>query len=83
MSGSKIPMSALAIYSGQVCLGHILPRGKAGVEAFDADDKSLGIFPDQKAAADAVSQQREIPAQAGNRRRTDSGTEGTEGGPKP
>jgi hypothetical protein len=56
MSGSKIPMSALAVYSGQVCLGHILPRGKSGVEAFDADDRSLGIFSDQKSAADAVSQ---------------------------
>jgi hypothetical protein len=32
-----------------------LLRGKAGVEAFDADDRSLGVFPDMKTAAAAVS----------------------------
>jgi hypothetical protein len=44
----------LSIYAGQRCLGHLLPRGRQGVEAFDADDRSLGIFPDQKSAADAI-----------------------------
>jgi hypothetical protein len=29
-------------------------RGKSGVEAFDADTRSLGLYPNQKAAADAV-----------------------------
>jgi hypothetical protein len=42
------------VCDGRTCVGHIA-RGKHGVEAFDADDKSLGIFPDEKAAADAVS----------------------------
>ncbi len=46
---------ASAVYAGQRCLGHILSRGKAGVEAFDADDRSLGLYLDQKAAADAVA----------------------------
>jgi hypothetical protein len=45
----------LAVYAGQTCIGFLLLRGKTGVEAFDAADKSLGIFPDQKSAADAVS----------------------------
>jgi hypothetical protein len=45
----------LSVYDGQLCLGHLLPRGKAGVEAYDRADRSLGIFPTQKAAADAVS----------------------------
>jgi hypothetical protein len=45
----------LAVYSGQRCLGFLLPRGNVGIEAFDADDKSLGLFPNQKAAADALS----------------------------
>jgi hypothetical protein len=52
---SDLIMQALAVYDGQQCLGHLLPRGKAGVEAFGAGDKSLGVFPNQKAAADAVS----------------------------
>jgi hypothetical protein len=45
----------LAVYDGQVCLGFLLPRGKAGVEAFDADDRFLGVFLTQKEAADAIS----------------------------
>jgi hypothetical protein len=80
MSGGKIPMTALAVYSGQVCLGHILPRGRSGVEAFDADDRSLGIFPDQKSAADAVSQK--IPARAGSAAGRTPAITGTKGGPK-
>jgi hypothetical protein len=48
-------MQAVAVYDGQICLGFLLPRGKTGVQAFDADDRSLGTFPDQKSAADAVS----------------------------
>jgi hypothetical protein len=32
----------------------MLSRGKTGVEAFDRDDKSFGLFPDQRAAADAI-----------------------------
>jgi hypothetical protein len=31
-----------------------MPRGKSGVEAFDSADRSLGLFPDQKSAADAI-----------------------------
>jgi hypothetical protein len=46
----------LSVYSGQTCVGHIVGCGKAGFEAFDADEKSLGIFPSEKTAADAVSE---------------------------
>jgi hypothetical protein len=42
------------VYSGRVCLGRIVCRGKLGFEAFDADERSLGIFPNLKRAADAV-----------------------------
>jgi hypothetical protein len=45
----------LSVYDGQTCIGFLLTRGPAGIEAFDADDKSLGIFPNQKSAADAIS----------------------------
>ena len=44
----------LAVYAGRECAGFLLPRGKTGVEAFDANNKSIGIFPDQKSAADAI-----------------------------
>ena len=45
----------LSVYDGQRCLGHIIVRGKRGFEAFDADDCSLGTFPTEHEAADAVS----------------------------
>jgi hypothetical protein len=56
--GSEAPdiLSMQAVFSaGQRCLGHIYSRGRQGVEAFDADDRSLGLYPDQKSAADAVT----------------------------
>jgi hypothetical protein len=40
---------------GQRCIGHVLSRGKKGVEGFDWRDKSIGIFPTMKLAASAVS----------------------------
>jgi hypothetical protein len=45
----------LSVYSGQRCLGHIVVRGKRGFEAFDIDDRSLGTYPTNREAADAVS----------------------------
>jgi hypothetical protein len=55
------PINMLAVYlpgpdgHGTVCCGHIMPRGKSGFEAFDRDDRSVGIFPTQSHAADAVT----------------------------
>ena len=43
-----------SVYAGQVCLGFILNRGPAGFEAFSADEKSLGLFTTQQAAAAAI-----------------------------
>jgi hypothetical protein len=31
------------------CVGFIMSRGKDGYEAFSANDRSLGVFPTQKA----------------------------------
>jgi hypothetical protein len=50
-------MQALAVFDGQQCIGHLLPKGKLGVAAYDADDRLLGVFPTQCDAADAVSEQ--------------------------
>lgn len=46
----------LSVFDGQTCLGHLVLRGKVGVEAFNSNDESLGIFSNQKAAADAISE---------------------------
>jgi hypothetical protein len=48
-------MRMISVYNGQRCMGFVLARGKRGYEAFDTDEKSLGIFPTMQAAADAVS----------------------------
>ena len=44
----------LTVYDGRICIGHLLRRGESGVEAFDRDDRSLGIFAEVNAAANAV-----------------------------
>lgn len=44
----------LAVYSGQICVGFLMPR-RDGVEAFDAADRLLGTFPDQQSAGDAIT----------------------------
>jgi hypothetical protein len=47
-------LTTQAVYDGRTCIGFLLPRGKAGIEAFDAEHASLGIYPTVKAAADAI-----------------------------
>jgi hypothetical protein len=44
----------LFVYSGREIIGSLLPR-REGVEAFTADNQSLGIFSNQQTAADAIS----------------------------
>jgi hypothetical protein len=52
---SAFHSSWLSVHDGQVCIGHVLNRGKSGVEAFNVDDKSLGLFSTQKEAMAALS----------------------------
>jgi hypothetical protein len=37
-------------------LGHLLPRGRLGFEAFDSDDQSIGVYSNHRLAADALTQ---------------------------
>ena len=46
--------SWLAVTDGRHCIGHVISRGKTGVEAFDRNDVSLGIYPTQSAAIGAL-----------------------------
>jgi hypothetical protein len=39
------------VHNGKECVGHVIARGKTGFEAYDADDKSLGVFPSSREAA--------------------------------
>jgi hypothetical protein len=45
----------VSVFDGRVCLGMILSRGAKGYEAFTADERSLGLFPTQADAANALS----------------------------
>src|SRR6516162_11621623 len=42
------------VMNGSACAGFLISLGPRGVEAFDAAEKSLGIFPDAPSAAAAV-----------------------------
>jgi len=45
----------LSVYDGRRCAGFILARGKVAFEAFDRDEKSLGVFASTREAAAAIS----------------------------
>jgi hypothetical protein len=54
----KQSWSWLAVYNGTRCVGHVIARGKRGYEAFDVDDRSVGLFPTAQEAADALEDGR-------------------------
>jgi hypothetical protein len=56
---TRAPVSLVSVYDGQTCIGFLLSRGCRGIEAFDAAERSLGLFSDQRAAADALSAEAE------------------------
>ena len=43
----------LSVSDGQETIGFLIERGKPGVEAFSANEISLGLFPNTQAAATA------------------------------
>jgi hypothetical protein len=54
-AAAKSPESSLlSVYDGRCCIGLILRRGPAGVEAFDAANESLGLFQNEDEAAAAL-----------------------------
>jgi len=44
----------LTVFDGRELRGFILARGRFGFEAFDAHEQSLGTFPNQRDAANAI-----------------------------
>jgi hypothetical protein len=44
----------IPLVNGGVCAGFLISLGPRGVEAYSADEKLLGVFPDVIAAATAV-----------------------------
>jgi hypothetical protein len=55
MTSKAMPATGmLSVYDGRQCIGHLIRRGKCGVEAFDLDDRSLGVFASQHEAIGAL-----------------------------
>ena len=44
----------IPILAGERCIGHVIDRGRGGFEAFDRNDKSLGVFMNASAAVEAL-----------------------------
>jgi hypothetical protein len=52
----RIPTAPLAsVYHGRKCVGFVLSRGRSGFEAFNHEQRALGLFKTAAAAANAVS----------------------------
>jgi hypothetical protein len=49
----------LSVYDDKTCIGFIIARGRLGFESFSADLVSLGTFPTQREAADAISEKND------------------------
>jgi hypothetical protein len=58
MTTPKPSLPWASVFHGATCVGHVVSRGTLGVEAFDVDDKSLGLFPTQEQAVNAVDAAR-------------------------
>jgi hypothetical protein len=52
----------LSVYDGTLCRGHLLNRGVTGWEAFDADDRSVGLFKTPHEAANALTPDMRTPS---------------------
>jgi len=51
-----VPSSCVSVYAGQICVGHVISRGKTGYEAINRDDKPIGLFSSLDEAASALGQ---------------------------
>jgi hypothetical protein len=57
MSARKSSESPLSyVYDGQRCIAFVCSRGKLGFEAFDSEERSLGVYGTQREAAAAIMQ---------------------------
>jgi len=59
-STNKLPM--IGVYRGRDCVGFVFARGPQGYEAFDHEERPIGIFADEHAAAAAILNQKPVGA---------------------
>jgi hypothetical protein len=59
MSKQPPPITSLiSVMIDNKCIGYLIKRGKTGFEAFNSDDKSLGMFAEEHDAVAAVMKGR-------------------------
>jgi hypothetical protein len=51
----------IVVADGRTTIGFVMRRGPRGVEAYDADERSIGMFADVNAAATAVWKHARAP----------------------
>jgi hypothetical protein len=57
MTARSATTPMVSVYDGRACLGFVLSRGRAGFEAFDNEQRSLGIYSTQREAAAAITRE--------------------------
>jgi len=53
------PPSVVSVYDGRECVGFVFARGKTGYEAFNRDERSVGVFKTQREAVGAIPDNEE------------------------
>ena len=59
MSTPKTITPMVSVYDGRICRGFVIARGKRGFEVFDCDERSIGVYPTQREAANAIPNNEE------------------------
>jgi len=52
----------IGVYRGRDCVGFVFARGPQGYEAFDHEERPIGLFADEHAAAAAILNQKPVGA---------------------
>jgi len=56
---SSRPSPLSSVYDGRICRGFVIARGKLGFEAFDSDERSMGVYPTRREAVNAIPSNEE------------------------
>ena len=57
VNSRRSPLSS--VYDGRICRGFVIARGKLGFEAFDSDERSIGVYPTRREAVNAIPSNEE------------------------
>jgi hypothetical protein len=61
MTAAKPTGPMVSVYNSRTCIGFVICRGPAGHEAYDAEQRSLGLFATEREAVAATLERRPAP----------------------